>query len=102
MERGLGGEVMISTPRTERAELAEHAEKWGTFVLANILWAILSIPLITMPAATAAACGGLSGPDGSSAARGQQGNQHDAHQNEQYDTLRLHNLILHWIYSVMF
>lgn len=42
-----------STPFSERAELAEHAEKWGAFILANILWAILSIPLITMPAATA-------------------------------------------------
>ena len=43
----------ISTPRAERAELAEHVEKWGTFVLANIVWAILSIPVITLPAATA-------------------------------------------------
>lgn len=42
-----------STPRSERDELAEHAEKWATFVLANILWAILSIPLVTLPAATA-------------------------------------------------
>ncbi len=42
-----------STPSSERAELAEQAEKWGAFILANILWAILSIPLITMPAATA-------------------------------------------------
>ncbi len=43
----------LSTPSSERAELAEQAEKWGAFVLANILWAILSIPLITLPAATA-------------------------------------------------
>ncbi len=42
-----------STPSSERAELAEQAEKWGALILANILWAILSIPLITMPAATA-------------------------------------------------
>ncbi|MBK8027489.1 MAG: YesL family protein [Chloroflexi bacterium] len=41
------------TPASERAELAEHAEKWSTFVLANVLWAILSIPLVTLPAATA-------------------------------------------------
>lgn len=44
---------MTATPRSERAELAEHAEKWATFVMANILWAILSIPLVTLPAATA-------------------------------------------------
>jgi uncharacterized membrane protein YesL len=37
----------------ERAELSEQAEKWGTFILANILWAIVSIPLVTLPAATA-------------------------------------------------
>ncbi len=43
----------VSTPRSERAELAEHAEKWASFVMANILWAILSIPLVTLPAATA-------------------------------------------------
>lgn len=39
--------------RGERAELAEQAEKWATFVLANMLWAIVSIPLVTLPAATA-------------------------------------------------
>lgn len=37
----------------ERAELAAQAEKWGTFILANILWALASIPLVTIPAATA-------------------------------------------------
>lgn len=45
--------VQVSTPQKERAELAEHAEAWGTFVLANIVWAILSIPLVTLPAVTA-------------------------------------------------
>ncbi|MBK9121690.1 MAG: YesL family protein [Chloroflexi bacterium] len=43
----------VSTPRTERAELVEHAERWGSFVLVNILWALLCIPLVTIPAATA-------------------------------------------------
>ncbi|MBL8131628.1 MAG: YesL family protein [Anaerolineae bacterium] len=43
----------LSTPRSERAELAEHAEGWSGFVLANILWAILSLPVVTLPAATA-------------------------------------------------
>lgn len=36
-----------------RAELGEQFEKWGSFVLANLLWAILSLPLVTLPAATA-------------------------------------------------
>lgn len=36
-----------------RAELGEQFEKWGSFILANLLWAVLSIPLVTMPAATA-------------------------------------------------
>lgn len=39
--------------QNERDELFEHVEAWTTFVLANILWSIVSIPLITMPAATA-------------------------------------------------
>jgi uncharacterized membrane protein YesL len=51
----------ISTPRSERAELAEHAEKWATFIMANILWAILSIPLVTLPAATAGLFAYMSG-----------------------------------------
>lgn len=43
----------LDTPRSERAELIEHVESWATFVLANILWAIASIALVTLPAATA-------------------------------------------------
>jgi uncharacterized membrane protein YesL len=39
--------------RDEHTELFEQIELWGTFILANLLWAILSIPLVTMPAATA-------------------------------------------------
>lgn len=43
----------VSTPKSERAELVEHAERWGGFVMVNILWALLCIPLVTIPAATA-------------------------------------------------
>lgn len=43
----------LNTPRSERAELAEHVESYATFVLANLLWAIASIPVVTLPAATA-------------------------------------------------
>ncbi|GEM_PF-1289419 len=57
----------VSTPRSEQNELIEHLEKWSTFVLANIVWAILSIPVITLPAATAGLFGYLS-----KRARGQQ------------------------------
>lgn len=34
-------------------DLFDQINKWSTFVLANLLWAVLSIPLITLPAATA-------------------------------------------------
>ena len=37
----------------ENAEFADQVEKWGAFILANILWSILSAFIITMPAATA-------------------------------------------------
>lgn len=37
----------------EHAEFADQVEKWGAFILANILWSILSVFIITMPAATA-------------------------------------------------
>lgn len=40
------------TPRDDRAELAAHIESWTTFILSNIVWFIVSIPLVTMPAAT--------------------------------------------------
>ena len=43
----------LDTPRSERAELAEHVEHYSSFVLANLLWALVSIPLVTLPAATA-------------------------------------------------
>jgi uncharacterized membrane protein YesL len=39
--------------RSEANELFDHVDQWTTFILANILWAIFSIPLITLPAATA-------------------------------------------------
>jgi uncharacterized membrane protein YesL len=34
--------------------MRELAEKWANFILANLLWSILAIPLVTLPAATAA------------------------------------------------
>lgn len=46
----------VDTPRSERAELAEQAERYASFVLANLLWALVSIPLVTLPAATAGLC----------------------------------------------
>jgi uncharacterized membrane protein YesL len=39
--------------REEAADLFDQADKWSAFVLANLLWCILSVPLITLPAATA-------------------------------------------------
>lgn len=37
----------------DRAEIGGQLEKWASFILANILWAIFSLPLVTLPAATA-------------------------------------------------
>lgn len=39
--------------RQETADLFDQFDKWSSFVLANLLWSVLSIPLITLPAATA-------------------------------------------------
>jgi uncharacterized membrane protein YesL len=50
-----------SPEQVERSELAEQAEKWGTFILANILWGIFCIPIITIPASTAGLFAFLSG-----------------------------------------
>ncbi len=33
--------------------MREQAEKWASFILANLLWCLFVIPLITIPAATA-------------------------------------------------
>jgi uncharacterized membrane protein YesL len=38
----------------DHADFFEQVDHWGTFILANLLWAIFSIPLITLPATTAA------------------------------------------------
>ncbi len=43
----------LDSPRGERAELAEEVERYAAFVLANLLWAVVAIPLVTLPAATA-------------------------------------------------
>ncbi len=37
----------------DRAEIGGQLEKWASFILANLLWGIFSLPLVTMPAATA-------------------------------------------------
>lgn len=39
----------------------EQIELWSSFILANLLWAIVSIPLITLPAATAGLFAAMSG-----------------------------------------
>src|ERR1700759_2432841 len=33
--------------------MREQAEKWASFVLVNLLWSLLAIPVITVPVATA-------------------------------------------------
>ncbi len=33
--------------------MREQAERWASFILANLLWCLFAIPLITIPAATA-------------------------------------------------
>src|SRR5947207_2826244 len=33
--------------------MLEQAEKWANFVLANLLWSVFALPIITLPAATA-------------------------------------------------
>jgi hypothetical protein len=46
-------EKKSSRSREQRDELAMSVESWATFILSNLLWALLSLPLITLPAATA-------------------------------------------------
>jgi uncharacterized membrane protein YesL len=35
------------------SNLMDYADRWSNFALANLLWVILALPLITLPAATA-------------------------------------------------
>jgi uncharacterized membrane protein YesL len=35
------------------AEFFEHLDRWGTFIMANLLWVFMLIPIVTIPAATA-------------------------------------------------
>lgn len=49
---------MTSRPVTEkrhddRSELAEQIESWGSFILANVLWSVFALLIVTLPAATA-------------------------------------------------
>lgn len=39
--------------REEAEALSEQVERWSTFILVNVLWALLAVPLVTLPAATA-------------------------------------------------
>jgi uncharacterized membrane protein YesL len=39
--------------RTQNSELFSWADRAGTFILANLLWVLLSLPIITIPLATA-------------------------------------------------
>ena len=39
--------------------MRDLAEKWAAFVLANLLWCLLAVPLITIPAATAGLFAGM-------------------------------------------
>lgn len=41
------------TNRRALDDLWEQLDRWGIFILANLLWVALAIPLITLPAATA-------------------------------------------------
>lgn len=50
-----------ASPLNDRGELMEQIELWSSFILANLLWAIVSIPLITLPAATAGLFAVMSG-----------------------------------------
>lgn len=42
-----------ASARSERDDFFEHLDRWSAFILANLLWIVVSIPLITLPAATA-------------------------------------------------
>jgi uncharacterized membrane protein YesL len=42
------------TSHLQSDSLFDHLDKVGTFVIANLLWILLSLPLITMPTMTAA------------------------------------------------
>ena len=43
----------MSMGRSRNAEMIGWADRAGTFILANLLWVLISLPLITMPFATA-------------------------------------------------
>ncbi len=43
----------MSTIRNQNTELFGWADRAGTFILANLLWVLLALPIITIPLATA-------------------------------------------------
>ena len=59
--RGRTTESRPSRVREERDELATHIEGWATFIFSNLIWALLSLPLVTLPAATAGLFAYMSG-----------------------------------------
>lgn len=40
--------------REDYADLFEQVDRWGSFILANLLWCVFAVPIVTLPAATAA------------------------------------------------
>lgn len=45
----------------DKREIREQLDRWGTFLLANLIWAICSLPVITLPASTAGLFAVMSG-----------------------------------------
>lgn len=39
--------------RTDTGELLDYVDKYASLIFANLMWVVLSLPIITMPAATA-------------------------------------------------
>lgn len=59
--RGGKTESRPGRAREERDDLAASVESWATFIFSNLLWALFSLPLVTLPAATAGLFDYLSG-----------------------------------------
>lgn len=50
-----------SRAREQRDELAASVESWATFIFSNLLWVLMSLLVVTLPAATAGLFAYLSG-----------------------------------------
>ncbi len=44
---------MRAQRQQEYADLLEQLDRWGSLIVVNMLWCLLAVPLITLPAATA-------------------------------------------------